>query len=339
MNIKKGDMVSIKQDFIDRNNRYEYDSRDIWEVKEVYNIGGGHHVAAINNLTGYENAHLCTYDMDLRSIDDLKARLLQDDNIAKVKNNNINTCKIMEKRMITVPFDLELAKKISNGEHDGEIVTVGNNYKVKLVYYNKRRIEFSTLGVICSDYGITSDWFSDNGLGVKGCRLCINIPEYTTFKDGDVLSNEEGDYLFILNTNGEYLTSYYASWQEGGYLYFDNGAANENDIERYRFATKDERQEFIDALKISEEPKAKEYLKRFFGIEEKPKYEFKPFDKVLVKDDEDEEWNISLFAREIMNDNKESPYVYECSSGLVWNYCIPFEGNEHLLETAENPEK
>lgn len=32
MNIKKGDMISIKQDFIDRNNRYEYDSRDIWEV-------------------------------------------------------------------------------------------------------------------------------------------------------------------------------------------------------------------------------------------------------------------------------------------------------------------
>ena len=32
MNIKEGDMVSIKQDFIDRNNRYEYDSRDIWEV-------------------------------------------------------------------------------------------------------------------------------------------------------------------------------------------------------------------------------------------------------------------------------------------------------------------
>lgn len=62
MNIKKGDMVSIKQDFIDRNNRYEYDSRDIWEVKEVYKIGGGYHVAVINNLTGYGNAHLCTYN-------------------------------------------------------------------------------------------------------------------------------------------------------------------------------------------------------------------------------------------------------------------------------------
>lgn len=215
MNIKKGDMVSIKQDFIDRNNRYEYDSRDIWEVKEVYNIGGGYHVAAINNLTGYGNAHLCTYNMDLRTIDDLKARLPQNDNIAKVKNNNINTCKIMEKRMITKPFDLELAKKISNGERNGEIITVGDNYKVKLVYYNKDRIEFSTLGVICSDYGITSDWFSDDGIGTRGCRLCINIPEYTTFKDGDVLSNEEGDYLFILNTNGKYLTSHYASWKKG----------------------------------------------------------------------------------------------------------------------------
>lgn len=81
MNIKKGDMISIKQDFIDRNNRYEYDSRDIWEVKEVYNIGGGYHVAAINNLTGYGNAHLCTYNMDLRTIDDLKARLPQNDKV------------------------------------------------------------------------------------------------------------------------------------------------------------------------------------------------------------------------------------------------------------------
>lgn len=331
MNIKKGDMVSIKQDFIDRNNRYEYDSRDIWEVKEVYKIGGGYHVAAINNLTGYGNANLCTYNMDLRTIDDLKARLLQDDNIAKVKNNNINTCKIMEKRMITKPFDLELAKKISSSEREGEIVTIGHNHKVELVYYNKDRGMFNTLGVIYSDGDIISDWFSDNGLGARGCRLCINIPEYTTFKDGDVLSNEEGDYLFILNTNEKYLTSHYASWKKGSYLHLNNGHANQNNIERYRFATKDERQEFIDALKISKEPKAKEYLKRFFGIEEKPKYEFKPFDKVLVRNDENEEWHISLFAREIMNDNKESPYVYECSSGLVWNYCIPFEGNEHLL--------
>lgn len=296
----------------------------------MYNIGGGYHVAAINNLTGYGNAHLCTYNMDLRTIDDLKARLPQNDNIAKVKNNNINTCKIMEKRMITKPFDLELAKKISNGECNGEIVTVGDNYKVKLVYYNKDRIEFSTLGVICSDYGITSDWFSDDGIGTRGCRLCINIPEYTTFKDGDVLSNEEGDYLFILNTNGKYLTSHYASWKKGSYLHLNNGHADQNNIERYRFATEDERQKFIDALKISKEPKAEIYLKQFFGIEIEPKYKFKPFDKVLVRDTEDDDWHVSLFAREIA-DAQYKEEKYECLNGTGWIYCIPFEGNEHLL--------
>lgn len=114
--------------------------------------------------------------------------------------------------MIIKPFNLELAKKISNGERKGEIITFGHNYKVELVYSNKDRGMYNTLGVIYSDSGIISDWFSDNGLGEKGCMLYINIPGYTTFKNGDVLSNEEGDYLFILNTNGEYLTSYHASW-------------------------------------------------------------------------------------------------------------------------------
>lgn len=95
----------------------------------------------------------------------------------------------------------------------------------------------------------------------------------------------------------------------------------------------------IKALKKSKNPKAKEYLKRFFGIKEEPKYEFKPFDKVLVRDDENEKWNISLFAREIVDDSDGLSYKYECSNGTLWNCCIPFEGNECLLETAENPEK
>lgn len=57
-----------------------------------------------------------------------------------------------------------------------------------------------------------------------------------------------------------------------------------NNIEKYRLATEDERQKFIDALKTSKEPKAKMCLKQFFGIEIEPEYKFKPFDKVLVRD-------------------------------------------------------
>lgn len=101
--------------------------------------------------------------------------------------------------MITIPFDLELAKKINNGERNGMIVTDGDNYRVEFVYH--REESFPILGVIHTDHGIISDWFSNNGFGGKNYRLKLKVPEYTTFKDGDVLSNEQGDYLFILNAN------------------------------------------------------------------------------------------------------------------------------------------
>lgn len=83
--------------------------------------------------------------------------------------------------MITIPFDLELAKKINNGERNGMIVTDGDNYRVEFVYH--REESFPILGVIHTDHGIISDWFSNNGFGGKNYRLKLKVPEYTTFKD------------------------------------------------------------------------------------------------------------------------------------------------------------
>lgn len=83
--------------------------------------------------------------------------------------------------MITIPFDLELAKKINNGERNGMIVTDGDNYRVEFVYH--REESFPILGVIHTDHGIISDWFSNNGFGGKNYRLKLKVPEYTTFKE------------------------------------------------------------------------------------------------------------------------------------------------------------
>lgn len=245
----------------------------------------------------------------------------------------------MEQKTVTIPFDLETAKKINNGEYNGTIVTSGRNFRVEFVYYKEDGI-YPILGVVHTDHGIISDWFSSNGCGSKNYRLELMVPEYMTFKDGDVLSNEDGSFIFILNIHGKYLTSFYASLAAGiGLNISDNFAACNNKIERYRLATDSEKQRMIKALKKSKNPKAKEYLKRFFGIEEKPKYEFKPFDKVLVRKEGNKKWNISLFAREIVDDYNGLPYKYECSNGTLWDYCIHFEGNECLLGTTENPEK
>ena len=54
--------------------------------------------------------------------------------------------------------------------------------------------------------------------------------------------------------------------------------------------------------------------------------EFKPFDKVLVRGD-GERWRACLFS------NITEAGVY-CASGMYWKYCIPYEGNEHLLGTT-----
>ena len=242
--------------------------------------------------------------------------------------------------MVTIPFDLETAKRIREGEMVGRIVAEKGRNRAEIVYEDDLCNTYPLLVVIHS-IPVLADWFSSTGKAFNDeNRLLLEVPEYITFKDGEVLSNEEGDYIFILNTNGKYLTSIYASFSiKGGLTISDTIAANGNNIERYRLATDSEKQKMIKALKKSENPKAKEYLKRFFGIEEKPKYEFKPFDKVLVRDEDDKEWHISLFAREIVDDSDGLSYKYECSNGTLWDCCIPFEGNECLLETAENPEK
>ena len=70
-------------------------------------------------------------------------------------------------------------------------------------------------------------------------------------------------------------------------------------------------------------------------VRDKPKEpEFKPFDRVLVRDSCDEEWGIDIFEK---YDCENAPYRNICLSSR-WQQCIPYEGNEHLLGTTENVE-
>lgn len=61
------------------------------------------------------------------------------------------------------------------------------------------------------------------------------------------------------------------------------------------------------------------------------KPEFKPFDKVLVRDRDEQEWECSLFS------HIDEEGLYYCVSSW-WFQCIPYEGNEHLLGTTNKPE-
>lgn len=59
----------------------------------------------------------------------------------------------------------------------------------------------------------------------------------------------------------------------------------------------------------------------------------KPFDKVLVRDKVGDVWRIQLFEKYEITDI----YPYVCMGhNNRFNQCIPYEGNEHLLETRKD---
>ena len=60
------------------------------------------------------------------------------------------------------------------------------------------------------------------------------------------------------------------------------------------------------------------------------KHKFKPFDRVLVRDGDDDPWRIQLYSH---------PYedFHACLNGVHWQ-CVPYEGNENLLGTTDSPE-
>lgn len=59
--------------------------------------------------------------------------------------------------------------------------------------------------------------------------------------------------------------------------------------------------------------------------------EFQPYDKVLVRDNNDEDWNANLFSH-YTKDNNEYPFA--CINDY-YKQCIPFD--EKYLGTAKNP--
>lgn len=62
----------------------------------------------------------------------------------------------------------------------------------------------------------------------------------------------------------------------------------------------------------------------------KKEYNFKPYDKVLVRNYSTEWWYINFFSH-ITNKERK----YECLH-YSWKYCIPYEGNEHLVGTTNS---
>jgi hypothetical protein len=142
------------------------------------------------------------------------------------------------------------------------------------------------------------------------------------FKDGDIVVY--GESVAICRKIYKHTLYFYVSIDETFGLLFDD---NRVSAEGYRFATDEEKHQLFDAL--ANKGKAWDAEKKQI-VDSKPKVELKPFDKVLVRNDKEDQWSANIFSYQV-RDN-----MYYCLGECYWIYCIPYEGNEHLLGTTDN---
>lgn len=143
------------------------------------------------------------------------------------------------------------------------------------------------------------------------------------FKDGDIVVY--GKSVAICRKFYKHTLCFYVSLNDMFGLLFNDEVESS---EEYRFATEEEKQQLFSALK--KEGKAWDSDKKVI-VDLNPNIELKPFDRVLVRDFEDQAWQVSLFSY------KDSDSYY-CCNGCSWNQCIPYIGNESLLGTTKDVE-
>lgn len=159
-------------------------------------------------------------------------------------------------------------------------------------------------------------------LGGKLNRETLKVEKpQPEFKDGDIVVY--GESVAICRRFYKHTLSFYVSLNKMfGLLFADEVESSEE----YRFATEEEKQQLFDALE--KEGKAWDAEKKQF-VDIKKEYQFKPFEKVLVRDSIDDVWRASFFSHIKENDGR---YVTTC---VTWKFCIPYIGNESLLGTTK----
>lgn len=180
---------------------------------------------------------------------------------------------------------------------------------------------------------------------------CILFPSYTMrdwekfgWKRGDVLYCEgTGTCLFDEWCSDDYTLFYFK------YMRYEDGSCCDcaaGKTELFQKIDDEERASYIsdieayyggklnlDTLNIEKRQEFKdEDTKQIEDLPEKRR--LKPFDRVLTRDNDGDAWRANIFSH--MNGARTDPYPYVTIRDR-WKQCIPYEGNEHLLGTIDEP--
>ena len=203
-------------------------------------------------------------------------------------------------------------------------------------------------GIATSDYtledkDVTQTYINtiEERLGGKLNRETLEI-EKLEFKDGDIAFADYGNRqdVFIVSDKTDLSEGYnsFISLDLSG-LTLNMGYRTsffEKDLCKLRLATEEEKQQLFSAL----EKEGKAWDAETKTLEDLPKKcEFKPFDKVLVRNTDTEEWFPGFFEK--FDSTWNYPYHImnrRSMTDFAFKQCIPYEGNEHLLGTTKDVE-
>ena len=165
----------------------------------------------------------------------------------------------------------------------------------------------------------------------KGGKLNLTTLEIEKtqpeFKDGDIVTIingcEQRCILIFRNIIGDSLNRYCILTKRG---LFTEGYSLIDKEDSLLFATEEEKNKLFSALE--KEGKAWDSEKKQI-VDLKPKCEFKPFDKVVVRCSEADRWSIDFFSYKVHNG-------YICTGDAWFGYCLPYnDETAHLLGTTD----
>lgn len=228
--------------------------------------------------------------------------------------NKINIAEILK----DCPKGMKLYSPLFGELKFGRLDSSEQHYPILIDADNSRAFTFDSNGRFYSTYPTAE---------------CLLFPssemrDWTKFfKRGDVVIK-----------NGDGMAAVFDGWANDIYtefnttinLYCDGKTGEEEvcDTHLFRKATGEERNLFIK--------EAERILKGKYNLDTlqvepiKPKCPFKPFDKVLVRDNNEQEWKINLFSHY----DKDDSYKYFCLKSC-YKQCIFYKGNEYLLGTTD----
>ncbi len=240
-------------------------------------------------------------------------------------------------KKVTIPFNIELARKIQEGYLEGSIVDGDGGQFTILKYDAPGKCPLACIGrslldndlMIARTYTIKGHYYHDDENGIK--NLFLKVPEHVTWKEGDYLTvNQDGRVYVIIYKSHDRLENidsinYHALYRADiDFFELDSNISYGGDITP---STPEEIQSLTNILECRGKIWNPE-TKRVEDVKKKPEPEFKPFDRILVRDDERDYWRPEFFSY------KDEEGNTCCCGGVRYVTAIPYEGNEHLAMTT-----